>query len=430
MKKEFEKMPVKVEGNLIEYPFFHLGGRKTKKISKEYNLGEKNIENGITVNRKLTVKNADGIPGPYDQDVLMGILRIGTKKNKLTEDIPLTIYELAKEIDDIAHRGRVRKSIEKLVSTTYTSKQVVLVKEKEEKYYLDDMFHILDSVTFLDSEQKNKRKSNQVTKVRFNNFFITNFLNDYYKYVDFGKYLSIRSPIAKKLYMYLEKKKHNKTTYQVNLDNLARVLPLEVTEKYQIRWILKKANETLIEESIIEGFEFNKEKVIYRFTKVEKPSFIENVGGSVLEKMDNVGVTKKVAEELINKYGEEKIKEQIDFLKHRKGDNKAGLLIKSVIDNWAPPQQHTEKIEKMEKERILENQRREEEKKREEEFMLDEKINEIIKNMSVDEIETYNEKAKELFKQETNGISEKYFMKPHRESIIKRLIAEDKGILN
>ncbi|MBU3912477.1 MAG: hypothetical protein KKE50_00130 [Nanoarchaeota archaeon] len=419
---------VKVEGNLIEYPFFHLGGRKDIVVSKKHEFGEVVLEDGTTVKRNFTVENVKGIPGPYDQDVLMAILRIGTKKNKLTEDIPLTIYEVAKEIDGLKHRTRVKKSIEKLASTTYISKQVVLIKENGTKYYLDDIFHILESATFLDSSQKNKRKSNQFTKVRFNRFFITNFLNDYYKFIDFGKYLSLGSPAAKKLYLYLEKKKFNKDTYQISLDNLARILPIESNKHYQIRWILKKAHEKLIEHLVIKSFEFKKDKVVYHFPQKTNNQTKELPQNTIVDELISIGITKKVAEDIFEKYGFEHTRKHIDHLKHRKAKNPPGLLVKAIMEDWAPSAEYI-KEKKKEEEREKAKQKKEEEKRKKEETgNVEEKINEIMKKLTKEEIEKYNKKAEEQFKRENPDINIKFFPSAYKEIVIKKLVAEERDI--
>lgn len=421
---------VKVEGNLIEYPFFHLGGRKNIVVSKKYEIGDIVLENGTTVKRKLTIENINGIPGPYDQDVLMGILRIGTKKNKLTEDIPLTVYEVAKEIGDIRNRMRIRKSIEKLTSTTYISKQVVLVKENNTKYYLDDIFHILESATFLDkATHENTRKSNEITKVRFNKFFINNFLNDYYKYVDLKKYFEIGSPTAKKLYLYLEKKKFKKDFYQIKLDNLARILPIESNKHYQIRWILKKAHEKLIEHSIIKSFKYDKDKVVYFFPagKKEEP-LPEKHNNEILEELINKGITKIIAEETLKKYDHQKIKQQIEYLKFRKGNNLQGILISSIKEDWAAPPQHLketkrkEDIEKKEQEKEIEKKTIKKKKEQEEE------INKVISGLTNQERDEYNKRAEEIFKKDNPELKTTFFGGAYRDTVIKKLILKDKGV--
>lgn len=416
-----EKMPVKVEGNLIEYPFFHLGGRRDKEIYKEYDIGETALEEGIIVKRRLIVQNVNGIPGPYDQDVLMGILRIGTKKNKLTEDIPLTIYEVAKEIDDLKHRIRVRKSMERLVTTSYKSEQVVLVKETENKYYLNDFFHILDNVTFLDAAIKNKRKSNLVTRVKFNKFFISNFENDYYKYIDLKKYMEMGSPTAKRLYMYLEKKKFNKETFQVNLDTLAGIFPLEVTEYYEIRKVLRRAHERLIEQSIIKGFDFNKNKVIYYFPTSEEKKEENKLENEILSELVNAGVTRKIAENLIKKYSEEIIKKQIKNIKYRKGENTAGILVKSIVEDWADrPEIMREEKERKEKE---EKSKKREEAKREED--LEKKVEEIIKNLPENKLNEYYEKAQVHWEAEEGVKVRKIIPVGYRDSLLKKYAREE-----
>ena len=429
---EEKKAMVKVEGNIIEYPFFHLGGKRKKTYTKEYDLGEIKLDDGLTAKRKLLIDNYKyGIPGPYDQDVLMGILRIGTKKNKITEEIPTTIYEVAKEIDDLKNWIRVKNSIERLITTNYRSKQVLLVKETERNYYLDDMFHILENVSFFDKETHgNTKKSNEITKIKFNSFFINNFLNDYYKYIDLKKYFEIGSPTAKKLYLYLEKKKYKKEVYQIKLENLACILPLEVKELYRIRWILKKAHEKLIEHSVIKSFEYNKEKVIYYFPTAKKEDKTLNIkNNDIIEELIEMGITKIVAEEIFEKQNSQKIKEQIEYLKYRKGNNLQGILIRSIKEDWAAPQGYLNEMkirEEKEKQRI---ERQIEKEKIEKEEEKEEYINKILSDLTEEKIKEYNLRAEEYFDKSNPELSKKYFHKAYRNAIIRKLILEDKGII-
>jgi len=413
-------LPIKVEGNLIEYPFFWLGGNK-RDVYKEYELGEITIDGGIITKRRLIVENRRGIPGPYDQDVLMGILRIGTKNKNLTEDIPLTVYEVAKEIDDLGNWVRVKNSIEKLVTTNYKSEQVILIKETDNKYYLNDFFHILESATFLDGAIKNKRKANLFTKVRFNKFFINNFLNDYYKYIDLKKYLELRSPTAKKLYLYLEKKKFKKDVYQVNLDTLASILPLEVNQYFEIRKVLKRAHEKLIESSVIKSFEFDKNKVIYHFHKDQNLDVKKNkddIEDELLKELIEIGITQKVAQDLMFKHSRENIKIQIENLKYRKGENRAGLLIKSIVEDWAQTPELLKREEKLKKEKEVVK-----EKESSKEF--EEKISEIIKELSENQLSLYYSKAQKKWEEEGGIRIKKNIPAPYRDLLLNEFIKED-----
>jgi len=425
---EDKKSLIKVEGNLIEYPFFHLGGQRKKVYSKSYDLPPIKNENIIISDRQLLVENFKyGIPGPYDQDVLMGILKIGTIKNKLTEDIPLTVYEVAKEIDDLKNQARVKESIFKIATTNYYSKQGILVKESGTNYYINELFHIIESAFFLDEKEKNKRISNKVTKVRFNNYFISNFLNDYYKYIDLKKYFSIGSPTAKKLFLYLEKKKYRKETFQIKIDNLAGVLPLEVTKYNEIRKILKKASEKLIEHFIINSFGFEKDKVHFFFpSKEEKKQELKE--NPLEEKLVSLGITRITAQDLIRKYDEYVIKEQIEYLNFRKGDNLQGLLITAIKENWAVPSEYT--IKKQQEAIQEEIRKKSEEKKRAEENqkVLDSKIEDVFKSLSKEEIFKYNKMAEEYFIKESPELGLKYFPQAYREVLIKRIMIEDKGL--
>jgi len=119
----------------------------------------------------------------------------------------------------------------------------------------------------------------------------------------------------------------------------------------------------------------------------------------LLELLKIEGVTESIARELVEKYPHEQITAQLKMLPYRKALNPAGLLVKAIKGNWAPPQAYQgmkelsaqRAIKKAEEEKIA----REEARKR----ARWQKIKEVKARMSQKEITKLRERAKEKIPQ-------------------------------
>lgn len=417
-KKTHYPQLAKIEGNLAEYPFFQLS-KKGPAITT-FKLAPVTYQNTIIAKRELSLINSNTLPTPFDLDVLIAILTIGTRDNTLDGDIHFTCYEIAKMLDSVTHRDIVKKSIKKLASLTYESKLAILLKDKDKRYYIEDVFHILDNASFLDEEEKNKRKSREITKVRFNKYFIQNFANKYFKYINFETYKSLQTPLAKRLYLFLEKKKFEKRKFEIKLEHLANILPLHTQKLFKIRAQLKSACSKLIEKNIIENYEYTKDTIIFHFPKVSKieKELIDGSYEKVLyQKLIDVGVSKNVALELVKEYPNETIENQLKYLKFRKADEPSAVLVKSIREDWAPPKDYIdeEKIKREQEEKIRKEIAAEE---------LEKKIKEIRSKLSPQELDNIKEEAKKEWEETAPDIVKHKLPTGYVEAYIKKVIKE------
>jgi hypothetical protein len=96
--------------------------------------------------------------------------------------------------------------------------------DKKRKKWNTEIFHIIDNVSINENEirdqrsSKKKKSSIEVTwnKVIFNSFQAGNIKN-----LDFDFVINLKTPIAKRIYRYLDKKFYNKEFYESNLELFA-----------------------------------------------------------------------------------------------------------------------------------------------------------------------------------------------------------------
>jgi len=428
------KKLLKLEGNLAEYPFFsYRRGYKREITQKAYKIGEINLPDGRKEVREFTVAAPMGMPTAYYQDVLMGILRIGTRDKNLTDKIYFTLYEVAEIIGSKRHEKKIKQSLIRLLATTYFAKNTVIVKgEKSEdklKTVWEKGFHIFDEFEYLGGSETNKRLSRGNTYVKFNSFFVENFINQYYKYIDYDKYKEIETPLAKKIYLYLEKKRFEKSSYEINIEKLARVIPVEAKTKTEIRRRLKETGESLINKNIIKNYKTIKDNIIYYFGKqIKEDLAVKNKEERLIDQLTERGVTKATAVKMVDEYERNDIEKQIEFIKHRKVNNKTGALVKAIKENWAPPKEYTVIKQKEETTKQNEITRKQEEERAEKIKKYEETIQNIFIELTKEEQNLYEKKAEEEYQKEFPRTDLKYFIKPLKDSYIRKFIAQDKGI--
>ena len=298
---------VKVEGNICEYPFFTFSKAEGRGEKKIYKFNPVILEDGKIEEKTLTLEAfTHGLPSGFDMDVLMAISRIGTEADTLTERTYFTLYEIAKRLGIPDKEIKIKEAIRRMYYVNCVSEYCILTidqKGRKKKYLKkEDLFHIFDSVSFLDvKEEKNRRKSKEETYVRFNEFFVKNFFSGYFQYLDFSKYLDLETPMAKRLYIYLSKKRFGRSDFKISIMKLADIMPIEAEKIFKIRQILKKTCERLINQKVISGYLLEKGAMDITFyfplqeLKAPEVALEENEKNELYDALVKFGVSKTVA---------------------------------------------------------------------------------------------------------------------------------------
>src|SRR3989339_335247 len=164
MDKSDSKSLVKLEGNIAEYPFFSFAKSEGKIEKKVYKFSSIVLDDGKIEKRTLTLESPKewGLPLAFDMDVLIAVSQIGTETNTLTDEIHLTLYEIAKKLDIPNRELKISESLLRMYYVNCHSEYCILVidkKGKEKKYLTKkDYFHIFESVGLLDVEREQNRR--------------------------------------------------------------------------------------------------------------------------------------------------------------------------------------------------------------------------------------------------------------------------------
>lgn len=378
-------------------------------------------ERGEHAKREWTVTGSDefGLPLAPDNDVLMALLAIGKEQNFQSRKICFSRYRLCKIMGWNTKKGENYKRIEGAFDrfTGVRIKAKNAFWDNKKKAYTTINFGILDNYELFDSSKAEKQDQDTFpfSYVNLNEAVYDSIKAGYIKNVDIKKYCMLESSIAKRLYRYLDKKKYDgKKKFEISLYTLAYVHIGfdEETYKYasDIKRKLNSPHEELIKAGFLKSAEYqkttdgNSEKVIYTFydkAEIKGEPHIEadpqclTYDSELLTGLMEIGVTRKVAEQIVREYSAETVRAQMDMLPYRKAKDPAAALVSAIQDSWAPPVSYKAKVRHEKSSEAEKFERKQEEEQKAE---LRARIEGYLAKLSQDEIEALTTEAGDLAK--------------------------------
>jgi hypothetical protein len=281
-----------IESNLAELPFIYYYKQKDP-----INILEYVWYDSKGVKRGLEVRNPKyGIPSAFEYSVLMGLFRIFVKNNPIIEfneekgvyDMPIEIYFTFKDLaEEMGYhnfggsiKARIEQAIECLVDTTiYNRYNGGMLDQASGEYVIDSKkaFHIIEeyeSYNYKELHEGEKRvdgnKVKDRTRVRLSNFFYNSMCNNYYRKYNYTQALSLKSGIAKKLMLMLDKWKGNRANIELYYETLYQRIPLIDTKSISYRnKCIRNAADDLVRVGFIQNYisDDKKKKINFIFDK-------------------------------------------------------------------------------------------------------------------------------------------------------------------
>src|SRR5688500_1488382 len=397
-----------VEMNLEEYPAFRLG-RRSKRPELRYVRSRTDAE-GRAVEQVWVVRGAEGLglPGPFEQDLYVALLVLFTEQGLAADGrIRFTRNRIA-QLMEISNSGRgyelIEQGLRRLAGASVHSehsfyKPGVLVPGPRpesttkgaprpavqrggpaERLSLD--FHILEEVRvyerstplFLEDADPAKRvdraKPFELSVARLGQPLVQSYERRYTKTLDASFYFSLKGPLAKRLYRYVDKVRNGRGSFEIGLRALGDVLGLEYRYPSDIKDGLTEAHAELrardylsdVHLAPLAGGPNAGEKVVYAFnpafdlrgkkrvtgsapasetrTAVEAPHQTAEVPPLQLA-LEAFGVSAKRAAALVEQFPEEHIATRLEYVRARSKDQKAaplrnpaGYLAKAIEDGF------------------------------------------------------------------------------------------------
>jgi hypothetical protein len=320
--------------------------------------------------RTLTVSGSEmfGLPTALDDEVLLGLIQLSHARRFEDKKVYFTRYQLIRLLDwrnESKSYERISESLSRWLGVTLYYDKAWW--SKEENCWVDEKFHILDNVTILDRERRYSRMRSAeqdptagYSSFVWNDVVFSSFKAGYIKQLDFSLYKSLSSPVAKRIYRFLDKRFYHRDSLRFKLKDFAfdhvglsrryhngeikrRLIPaIEELERAQFLQPLS-ASERFV--SISRGeWEIN---LIKRGADVGSlaPEAEKNVAAhdrsSVLDALRSRGVSTGVAKQLVAQFSETTIKEKVSLHDElcarddsRISKNSAGFLVSSIKNDF------------------------------------------------------------------------------------------------
>jgi hypothetical protein len=383
-KQQIQIIASKDEMNLVEFPFILLSKRNEDQKTIEFN--DWTIANGETAKREWIVTGSDkyGLPTASDEELYIALMKVSKDIDFRSRRVPIVRYQLAKlmgwRLDGKSYE-RIEQGLDRLSGVRIKAKNAFWDNEK--KKYVTVNFGIIDDYYLYDEKPGKKRDIAQeeipISNFSWNEVLFNSFKAGNIKTIDTEFYFTLKSPITKRLYRFLDKKKYGgKPKFEIGIRKLASLLPLKDDYPSHIKVLLEKAHNELTENGFLSNVDYEKakggeEKIVYRFHgklsvkdktgESRKELFPQGKGNdSMLQCLEERGITKRVAKTLVSNYSIDQIQTQIgvfDWLKRNKSPlvskNPAGFLCKAIEENYQPPKEYLNQQNRKDKEQRKED---------------------------------------------------------------------------
>jgi replication initiator protein A/DnaA-like protein len=268
----------------------------------------------------------------------------------LPEDgwLSFSLYELV-ELMGRKHSGRdyrqVRESLRRLATTSIESDNAFYHRGWKE--YVSDTFSLLSEVKLSEYENPKSERTDR-NRVLLSQYFVDSYKANYLKNIDVEFYWSLASPIAKRLYRLVDKKRNGRRLWEAELFSLKDRIPLS-DYKYasKIKEKLAPAHSELVEKDFLkkvtyrksEGNEFASYEISEGFqARRSTIGTLELHSGDeyfCVQRLKAEGMGTKAAEELVSTHGASRIMRYVEALPYQKNlRNPAGWLRKAIENNY------------------------------------------------------------------------------------------------
>jgi hypothetical protein len=346
------------EMNLAEFPFALLSKRVPADLNEVRFSDTIRGPSGIPVERRWTVTASPkhGLPVAADELVYVALMEATKEQGFTSRIIQTSRHDIARRMG-LPHGGaayrQIKASLDRLVGVNIHAENAFWDPDK--RSYGTVSFGLLDDYVLLD-ERKDRARDLPHGQVAWNRIIFASFLAGNIKRLDTSFFFSLNSPIARRLYRYLDKKRYDgKPTFQIGLEKLCfEHLGLSRTYKFpsQLRQKLKRAHNELLDRAFLASVRYEPmasggEKVIYEFAKAEEaePADEEAVLTDeelLATELEELGISPKVARELVEEYDEDEIRAQMEYLPARRVTDPPAALVQSIREKWAEPRAYRE----------------------------------------------------------------------------------------
>ena len=364
------------EMNLAEFPLCALSHRlppEVKTLRFEDRVWDKG-RNDWTV-RRVTVSGSDafGLPTALDDEVLLGLIHLTRLREFADRKVPFTRHQLIRLLnwrDDTKNYHRLEMSLNRWTGVTVYYDKAWWSRNRQ--CWVDAKFHVLDNVWLCHRSEPPPETGLPEAGVPtsafvWNEVIFQSFRSGNLKSIDLNFYTSLKSSVAKRLYRFLDKRFHFGKRYELDLHNLC-FEHIGISRKSDTANLKRKLFGGIREleqrgylEPLTMAQQFQKVRsrewrVVFRramakASRDKQPKKIKTP--PLLEALTDRGIHLSAAQDLIMGYDAEDIQKQLEVFDWligrndaRVSRNPAGFLISSIQEEYCPPKEFLNRIQK------------------------------------------------------------------------------------
>lgn len=269
---------------LAEYPL-GLVSRRVPKGLKTIQYEEEVTLDGQRTRRFWQVSGSDayGLPTGGDQDIFIAILAAWEEVGFKDPAIPVqSVYHMLKKLNLPLNREnyqRFHHSVQTLIGTTYYTENTLYDRDKK-RWIHKHTFHLFEEANFLERySASNRTMPMPFGYIRASNFLYRLVQSGDLKNISLTLYRNLPTPLARRLYRYLDKQRYYGAMFAIGLRKLCLKLGFanRAVEKYtnpELKRILTPALNSLKKEGFLTHYSYQPGKndlklaVAFRETEV------------------------------------------------------------------------------------------------------------------------------------------------------------------
>ncbi len=320
----------KDELNIVEFPVClpchrHPKGRSTILITEEGKDPE-----GRLISRHWKVEGLKGLPLAIDEEVILGLTHLLHQQGFKERHVYFTQHSFLRLLEwntGLSAYKRLKQSLDRLRGVNIESKGIFW--DHKGKCRVTDSFNLIDSYSLY---ERDRAASDEpfISRVSFSDFMFRSFQAGFIKTLDFDFYLSLKLPIARKLFRYLDKQAHQGQVFDIDLMRLAEKLAITGSiYPSKVKEHLEASHKELVERGfLIRAFYIRRGRSpAIRYTMAPRDSWVRAThrvtvpATRVLENplvMELVkrGITRIVARGLLDRHEEKIIADKLEVFDH------------------------------------------------------------------------------------------------------------------
>jgi hypothetical protein len=352
-----------VEANLEVPPTFQLRRTDPNRRVAEFSNTLLN-EEGERVQQhwRISIPEPYELPGPFDQDVWVAVQALVGMRGGMPPDgrLYFSLYELLGVMRKARKGGNykdLRASLLRLSATHFQADNAFYLKDKNK--LATRTFTLWD--VSLDTEVDNETgETTERHFLEFHNVVRQSFQAEYLKTLDSEFYFSLRSPLAKRLYRLIDRKRQGKPRWGTSLDKLKDMVPLAPSYKTpsKIRDVLETAHAELQRRGFLAGVSYEKRNGVHWVrwrveSEFDRRRSLKSLGEGVAPDAEltedecqtvalliGKGVWANVARDLVRCHGPEICRLQVESLRFQKGVEDPPAWLRWAIETGHPLPNH------------------------------------------------------------------------------------------